>query len=94
MIIALTTEFGVTAFAFCVLTLFALVLFVRLFQSPRAHANLVDEAFSGIDVQLKRRHELIPNLVECVKVRTLNVLLKEVVSARCQTTADDIESQR
>ena len=25
------------------------------------------EAWSGVDVQLKRRHDLIPNLVECVK---------------------------
>ena len=29
--------------------------------------NMVDEGWSGIDVQLKRRHELIPNLVEAVK---------------------------
>jgi LemA protein len=29
--------------------------------------NKVDEAWSGIDVQLKRRHDLVPNLVESVK---------------------------
>lgn len=29
--------------------------------------NTIDEAWSGIDVQLKRRHNLIPNLVETVK---------------------------
>lgn len=29
--------------------------------------NLVKEAWSGIDVQLKRRYSLIPNLLECVK---------------------------
>ena len=29
--------------------------------------NLIKEAWSGIDVQLKRRHNLVPNLVESVK---------------------------
>ncbi|MCH2228819.1 MAG: LemA family protein [Crocinitomicaceae bacterium] len=29
--------------------------------------NIVDEAYSGIDVQLKKRFELIPNLIEAVK---------------------------
>lgn len=31
------------------------------------HGNKVREAFSGIDVQLKRRHDLVPNLVRVVK---------------------------
>ncbi len=29
--------------------------------------NMLDEAWSGIDVQLKRRHDLIPSLVNTVK---------------------------
>ena len=29
--------------------------------------NRIKEAWSGIDVQLKRRHNLIPNLIACVK---------------------------
>ncbi|MDZ7842802.1 MAG: LemA family protein [Gammaproteobacteria bacterium] len=29
--------------------------------------NTIDEAWSGIDVQLRQRHNLIPNLVETVK---------------------------
>ena len=29
--------------------------------------NRADEAWSGVDVQLKRRHDLVPNLVETVK---------------------------
>jgi LemA protein len=32
-----------------------------------ASRNRVDESWSGIDVQLKRRHDLVPNLVETVK---------------------------
>jgi LemA protein len=40
-----------------------LVAFNRLVR----HANLVREAWSGIDVQLRRRHDLIPNLVDVVK---------------------------
>ena len=68
MIIALTAEFGIAAFAFIVVILIALLLFVAVsFNRLVRYNNLVDEAFSGIDVQLKRRHELIPNLVECVK---------------------------
>ncbi len=31
------------------------------------HGNRMREGWSGIDVQLKRRHNLIPSLVECVK---------------------------
>jgi LemA protein len=31
------------------------------------HANLSREAWSGIDVQLKRRHDLVPNLIEVVR---------------------------
>jgi hypothetical protein len=31
------------------------------------HRNLVREAWSGIDVQLKRRHDLVPSLVESVR---------------------------
>jgi len=35
----------------------------RLVQARR----VADEAWSGVDAQLKRRHDLIPNLVETVK---------------------------
>jgi LemA protein len=41
--------------------------FVLTRNSMIGARNRVDEAWSGIDVQLKRRHDLIPNLVETVK---------------------------
>jgi LemA protein len=44
------------------------VLFFWLgFNSLVKNRNRVDNAWSQIDVQLKRRHDLIPNLVEAVK---------------------------
>lgn len=45
-----------------------LVLFaVSIYNSLVKKKNLVEEAWSSIDVQLKKRYNLIPNLVETVK---------------------------
>ena len=94
MILALTAEFGIAALAFSVVILIALFLFVAVsFNRLVRYTNLVDEAFSGIDVQLKRRHELIPNLVECVKEYAAfeRSLLEDVVAARSSTaTTNDM----
>ena len=38
-----------------------------IYNSLVRNRNLVDESWSGIDVQLKRRYDLIPNVVEAVK---------------------------
>ena len=43
------------------------LIYVLTRNSIIAERNRVDEAWSGIDVQLKRRHDLVPNLVESVK---------------------------
>ena len=43
------------------------IAWVLIRNSMIGSRNRVDEAWSGIDVQLKRRHDLIPNLVETVK---------------------------
>ena len=52
-----------------VLVLVGIVLLwaVLTYNALVARRNKVDESWSGIDVQLKRRHDLIPNLVETVK---------------------------
>jgi len=44
-----------------------LVWIIAIFNGLVRSKNRVDEAFSDIDVQLKRRYDLIPNLVETVK---------------------------
>ncbi|MFW5735347.1 MAG: LemA family protein, partial [Oceanidesulfovibrio sp.] len=48
--------------------LVALTLYViAVYNGLVRKRNLVQEAFSGIDVQLKKRTDLIPNLVNTVK---------------------------
>ncbi len=52
-----------------VLVLILLVAFyaIGIYNKLVKLKNLVAEAWSGIDVQLKKRYDLIPNLVETVK---------------------------
>jgi len=49
-----------------VIVLFVL-FFVFAYNSLVTQRNRIDNAWSQIDVQLKKRHDLIPNLVETVK---------------------------
>jgi LemA protein len=49
------------------LAVLAGLAWILIRNSIIASRNRVDEAWSGIDVQLKRRHDLVPNLVESVK---------------------------
>jgi len=57
------TPFYVVLAIFVVLLLWGVAAFNRLVR----RRNLVEEGWSGIDVQLKRRADLIPNLIEAVK---------------------------
>ena len=50
-----------------VILILAVLYYVGKRNSIIASRNRVDESWSGIDVQLKRRHDLVPNLVETVK---------------------------
>ena len=49
------------------LLLAVLILGVVLFNRLVALRNRVDEGWSGVDVQLNRRHDLVPNLVGTVR---------------------------
>src|SRR3712207_4128971 len=51
--------------------------------------NKVDESWSGIDVQLKRRHDLVPNLVETVRgyAQHERETLAAVTTARAEAIA-------
>ncbi len=58
--------------------------------------NQVDNAWRQIDVQLKRRHDLIPNLVEAVKgyMQFERDTLTQVVEARAKAVAAPDQTSR
>jgi LemA protein len=68
-----------------------IVWIVATWNSFVSARNKVDEAWSGIDVQLKRRHDLVPNLVETVKGYAAHerTTLTEVTDARSAAMAAD-----
>jgi LemA protein len=65
------------------------VVAVILYNGLVGARNEVKNAWSAIDVQLKRRHDLIPNLIESVKGYAAHErqTLDEVVKARQQAAA-------
>lgn len=67
----------------------AALWFVGIYNGLVAARNVVKESWAQIDVQLKRRHDLIPNLVETVKGYAAHEkgTLEEVMRARTQATA-------
>ena len=54
---------GVISLIAAAIVLYVIIVFNRLVRNRQ----MATEAWSGIDVQLKRRSELVPNLVETVK---------------------------
>ena len=79
-----------------VLIPFAIVIFVVLlwfignYNSLVRVRNHVKEAFADIDTELKRRHNLIPNLVETVKGYAAHeeAVFRAVIEARARAHSD------
>src|SRR6195256_2976660 len=71
------------------IALYAIVVFNRLIRLR----NMAREGWSGIDVQLKRRTDLVPNLVATVQAYAAHerTVLEEVTASRQSSmTADDV----
>jgi LemA protein len=69
----------------------AVVWFISVYNGIITLRNRTQEAWSDIDVQLKRRHDLIPNLVETVKGYATHE--KELFEKVTQARADAINAQ-
>ena len=81
-----------------ILLLVALIVFwvVSIYNRLVRMSNLKNEAWSGIDVQLKRRFDLIPNLVETVKGYATHEkeVFERVTEARAAITRAHTVSER
>ena len=64
----------------------AVLFFISIYNSLVRLRNQVKNAWSQIDVQLKRRHDLIPNLIETVKgyMHHERETLESITKARSQ----------
>ena len=72
-----------------IVLLIALVWFIGTYNGLVRLRNHTRESWSGIDTELKRRYELIPNLVNTVKGYTQHEkdVLESVVEARTRAVA-------
>jgi LemA protein len=68
------------------IVLITVIFVVSVYNTLVGLKNRMEEAWSGIDVFLKKRHDLIPNLLETVKgyVAHERQTLEEVIRARSQ----------
>lgn len=73
-----------------------IIVFFTYFNRFAVLGNRIDNSLSQIDVQLKRRADLIPNLIETVKGYTKheNAAIKAVTDARkALVSAGDVEKK-
>lgn len=75
--------------------LLLVVLYAVLYNSLIGKKNQVEYAYSGVDVQLKKRHDLVPNLVATVKqyMEHERELLERITELRARATASNLSDQ-
>lgn len=79
-----------------VLVVLAVLFFISMYNSLIGLRNQVKNAWSQIDVQLKRRHDLIPNLIETVKgyMNHERTTLENITNARSQAVSAQTVSEK
>jgi LemA protein len=73
-----------------------LVLSVRIYNRLVRNRNLVNETWAGIDVQLQKRHELVPNLVKTVSAYVAHEsgVFEQIAGIRSGATAEVPETAK
>lgn len=68
------------------------IIFWLIYNKLVNAKNVVNEGFSGIDVQLKKRFELIPNLIEAVKGYNAHEahVLSQIVESRNASNLNEV----
>lgn len=71
-----------------------ILIIISMYNGLVRKRNEVDNAFGGMDVQLKKRYDLIPNLVATVKQYASHEkeLLEKVTELRAQATSGNLSS--
>lgn len=72
------------------------ISFAAIYNRFIRYGAMMREAFSGIDVQLKRRYDLIPNIVETVKgyAQHEKRLFENVAALRTKLMGDATEKEK
>ena len=78
-----------------IVILLPILIFIGIYNGLINSRNRVEEAFSGIDVQLKKRYDLIPNLVSTVKqyMKHEEKILTEITSLRSRAVSGDLTTE-
>lgn len=70
------------------------IVFISMYNNLVRKRNEVDNAFGGMDVQLKKRYDLIPNIVATVKQYATHEkeLLTQITEMRAKATSGNLSS--
>jgi LemA protein len=76
----------IAGFVILAIVVILVIAFIAMYNRFARLRNEVKNAWAGIEVQLRRRHDLIPNLVETAKgyLKHEKTVLENVVKARQQ----------
>jgi LemA protein len=85
----------VTVYAILLVSVAMLAWVIRTVNQFARLENLIRESWSDVDVALKRRHDLIPNLVESVKgyVDFEEQILDKILAAREKAAQGGVEEE-